>query len=66
VGGGRAGTGFTDFDLDYVTGFHDFTILAAYYGRTDATLAVGDANNDGVVGFADFVRLAAQYGTRWR
>ena len=51
-----------DFNGDGVVDFKDLVILAAHYGSTGATFAMGDANGDGVVDFKDLVILAANYG----
>jgi autotransporter-associated beta strand protein len=51
-----------DADLDGTVGSSDFDLLAANYGKTDATWNEGDFNYDGTVNALDFNALATNYG----
>ena len=51
-----------DTNLDRQVDFADFLILAANFGRTDASWASADFDLDGTVSFADFLALSNNFG----
>ncbi len=52
-----------DFDFDGDVDLDDFAILKQNFGRSDASLATGDANNDDRVDLDDFAVLKQRFGT---
>jgi ELWxxDGT repeat protein len=55
-----AGPG-ADFNGDNIVDQRDLIILAANFGRSNATRPDGDADDDGHVSFTDFLILASQF-----
>jgi len=51
-----------DLDLNGSVSFKDFLMLAANFGRSDASWSLGDLDGDHEVGFVDFLILAENYG----
>lgn len=53
-----------DINQDGNVAFADFLILAANFGKEDATPGEGDIDEDGIVTFEDLVILAENFGRR--
>lgn len=51
-----------DFNNDGAVNSLDLSILAANYGKTNATFVMGDANGDGVINIYDLSILASEWG----
>ena len=56
------GTGFGDYDLNFLVNFNDFVRLANNFNLTGTGWGQGNGNTDDITNFKDFVRLSNNFG----